>query len=60
MATAPFELPEDFPAQVVKPIYACLEYDPANRPTPAELAGVLEPLVDALPKPKLGGFKPKL
>jgi eukaryotic-like serine/threonine-protein kinase len=60
LVTAPFELPEDFPEQVVKPVYACLEYDPANRPTPAELAGVLEPLVDALPKPKLGGFKPKL
>jgi eukaryotic-like serine/threonine-protein kinase len=45
---------------VVKPVYACLEYDPADRPTPAELAAVLEPLVDALPKPTLGGFKPKL
>jgi eukaryotic-like serine/threonine-protein kinase len=60
LVTPPAELPEDFPAQVVKPVYACLEYDPANRPTPAELAAVLEPLVDALPKPTLGGFKPKL
>jgi eukaryotic-like serine/threonine-protein kinase len=60
LVTPPAELPADFPPQVVKPIYACLEYYPADRPTPAELAGVLEPLVDALPKPKLGGFKPKI
>jgi eukaryotic-like serine/threonine-protein kinase len=56
----PRALPADLPGQVAKPIYACLEYDPTDRPTPAELAGVLEPMVDALPKPKLGGFKPKL
>ncbi len=60
LASGPYELPQDFPEQVTKPIYACLEYSPSNRPTPAELAGVLEPLVDALPKPKIGGFKPKL
>ena len=60
LASAPYALPPDHPQQVTKPIYACLEYHPADRPTPAELAGVLEPLVDALPKPLLGGFKPKL
>ncbi len=60
LVNPPYELPADFPEQVLKPVYACLEYAPANRPTPAELAGVLEPLVDALPKPRLGGFKPKL
>jgi eukaryotic-like serine/threonine-protein kinase len=60
LATAPYALPADLPEQVTKPIYACLEYHPDDRPTPAELAGVLEPMVDALPKPRLGGFKPKL
>jgi serine/threonine protein kinase len=60
LTNPPFELPAELPEQVTKPIYACLAYDPGQRPTPAELAGVLEPLVDALPKPRLGGFKPKL
>ena len=60
LVNPPYGLPADLPEQVTKPIYASLEFTPANRPTPAELAGVLEPLVDLLPKPQLGGFKPKL
>jgi eukaryotic-like serine/threonine-protein kinase len=60
LVTPPAELPGDVPPQVVKPIYGCLEYDPSDRPTPAELADMLEPLVDALPRPPLGGFRPKL
>lgn len=60
LVTSPAALPADFPEQVSKPIYACLEPDPDDRPTPAELAGVLEPLVEALPRPRLGGFKPTL
>ncbi|MGH3356096.1 MAG: protein kinase domain-containing protein, partial [Nocardioidaceae bacterium] len=60
LVNAPYELPPTVPVQVVKPIMASLEYDPGNRPTAAELAAHLEPLVDALPKPRLGGFKPKL
>ena len=31
---------------------------PANRPTADELARLLEPLVDALPAPRLGRFRP--
>lgn len=60
LVTPPKDLPAELPDPVAKPIMACLEYDPAARPTPAELAAALEPLVDALPKPTLGGFKPKL
>lgn len=52
--------PRHVPDAVAKPILACLEPDPAGRPGAAELAGELEPLVAALPKPVLGGFKPKL
>jgi eukaryotic-like serine/threonine-protein kinase len=56
----PAELPSGLPPTAAKAILGALEYDPADRPTPAELAGVLEPLVDALPRPRLGGFKPRL
>jgi serine/threonine protein kinase len=37
---------------------SCLERDPANRPTAAELGDALEPLVDALPPPRIGRFRP--
>ena len=37
---------------------ACLADDPAARPTAAALAATLEPLVDALPRPRLGLFRP--
>lgn len=57
---SPVPMRSGTPAEVSKPILACLEPDPEDRPTPAELAGVLEPLVDALPRPRLGGFKPTL
>lgn len=55
----PEALPKRVPDVVAKPILSCLDQDPANRPTPAELARLLEPLVAMLPRPVLGGFKPK-
>ena len=36
----------------------CLARLPANRPTAAELGDALEPLVDALPPPRIGRFRP--
>jgi eukaryotic-like serine/threonine-protein kinase len=53
-------LPETVPDDLAKPILACLDPDPAARPTPAALAEALEPLMGALPKPRLGGWKPGL
>lgn len=53
----PAAVPRDLPDAVVKPILACLERAPANRPTAVEMARELEPLVMSLPKPVLGGFK---
>ncbi len=38
-------------------IDACLTVDPAARPTPADVAGMLEPMLAALPRPRLAGFK---
>lgn len=56
----PEPVPKRAPDVVTKPILACLDKNPANRPTAAELAQQLEPLVASLPKPVLGGFRPKL
>lgn len=54
----PLPLPDTTPDELAKPLLACLEHDPANRPTAAELAEAFEPLLAALPKPVLGGFRP--
>lgn len=54
----PRPLPDTTPDELAKPLLACLEHDPANRPTAAELAEAFEPLLAGLPKPVLGGFRP--
>jgi serine/threonine protein kinase len=56
----PRPLPRGTHPAVGGPILACLARDPGARPTAAELAGLLEPLVDQLPKPVLGGLRAKL
>lgn len=58
--TPPKPLPDFVPAAVRELIMACLAFDPAGRPTPAELAGRLEPLLAALPAARLSGFKVRL
>ena len=47
---APAPLPEKLPRELRELIMACLDPDPGARPTPAEAAGELELLVDALPR----------
>jgi serine/threonine-protein kinase len=54
------DFPKQVPELVRRPIMACLDPDPAARPSPKELVELLLPLVEALPKPKLGGFRPRL
>jgi serine/threonine protein kinase len=56
----PMLLPEWVPDEIAKPILTCLQPDPARRPAPAELAEAFEPLMGALPKPRLGAWKPTL
>jgi serine/threonine protein kinase len=53
----PMPLPETVPDDLAKPILACLDPDPTARPTPTALAEVFDPLMGALPKPRLGGWK---
>ena len=58
LRAAPRPLPADVPAPLAALVLACLAPDPVDRPTPAALAGCLEPMVDALPAPRLGRFRP--
>jgi len=54
----PSLLAENIPRPLAQAILSCLEKHGANRPTAAELAEVLEPWVAALPRPRLGLFRP--
>lgn len=59
LATGP-KVPEGrLPPALVDLIMSCLERDPGARPTAAELAAELEPLVERLPKPWVSKLKPK-
>jgi serine/threonine protein kinase len=46
------------PAVLEGLLLSCLESHPGDRPSAAELGDALEPLVDALPAPRLGRFRP--
>ena len=51
-------LPDDVPPALAALLTPCLDPQPSNRPTAGELADALEPLVDALPAPRIGRFRP--
>jgi serine/threonine protein kinase len=50
---APRPLPDGTPAEVAKVLHAALDRDPGNRPLPHEVVDALEPVVAALPEPRL-------
>jgi eukaryotic-like serine/threonine-protein kinase len=58
-ALTPAPLSRELPTALADSIYACLARDPAERPAPAELASRLEPVEAALPRPRLGRFRPR-
>jgi serine/threonine protein kinase len=45
---------------LAEPIMSCLAHESAARPRPDELAAVLEPVLGALPKPRLSRLKPRI
>lgn len=51
---------EAIDARLAEVIAACLAPDPAARPTPAEVREALEPIFEALPRPRLSRLKPRL
>jgi serine/threonine protein kinase len=57
-ATLRAALPERVPPSVAGAVSAALEPRPQDRPTAAELGDLLAPMVDALPAPRLGRFRP--
>lgn len=50
----------DAPPAVAEPILACLAHDPAERPTPGDVADALELVLERLPRPKISKLKPRL
>ena len=58
LRSAPLPLPDGVPGVVADLVRACLRPDPADRPAAAEIGDRLEPIVDALPAPRLGRFRP--
>jgi serine/threonine-protein kinase len=60
LVDAPHPLPDHVGPAVSRPILACLERDPAARPSAGEVADDLERVLDALPKPRLSRLKPRV
>jgi serine/threonine protein kinase len=58
LGASPRPLSRDVPAVVAEAVMACLTERPADRPAAAELAALLEPAVAALPRARLGNFRP--
>jgi len=56
----PLPLPDRVGPAVAEPILDCLEFDPAKRPSAAAVADRLEPVLGALPKPRLSKLKPRI
>jgi eukaryotic-like serine/threonine-protein kinase len=60
LVEAPETLDGRVPPAVAEPIMACLAYEPDERPQPGEVASTLEPILGALPKPRLSRLKPRV
>ncbi len=52
--------PDPVPDELAALIMLCLEPDPVRRPEPGDLHAALEPILGALPKPRLSRLKPRL
>jgi serine/threonine-protein kinase len=53
----PYGLPEAVDPDVAKVVYSCMEMRPDDRPTPAEVADALGPVLERSPRGRLAGFK---
>jgi serine/threonine protein kinase len=54
----PAPLPNRVPRELAEVVMWCLEPQPLDRPSPAELAAAVEPWSASLPAPRLGLFRP--
>jgi eukaryotic-like serine/threonine-protein kinase len=55
----PAPLDRRVPPALAGAVMACLEPHPPDRPTAGQLGDALEPLVGALPAPRIGRFRPR-
>jgi eukaryotic-like serine/threonine-protein kinase len=60
LRSEPHALPEHVPAEIRMVVESCLAPEPADRPTPAEVADAFGPVLASQPKGRLGGFKAAL
>jgi serine/threonine protein kinase len=60
LVETPGELAGTVSDALARPIMACLARDPAERPAAAQVAGAMEQVLEALPKPRLSRLKPRL
>lgn len=58
LAREPALLPRRVPTVLAAVVRACMERRPQDRPTAAEVHAALQPVVDDLPRPRLGLFRP--
>jgi serine/threonine-protein kinase len=58
LGEAPRPLPQSVPGPLAAVITSCLRKRPADRPTASDLRETLEPIVAALPRPRIGVFRP--
>ena len=59
LGNAPAPVPDGLRPEVAGAVMSCLAYEPADRPTAAELAATLEPVLAGLPKPWVSKLKPR-
>ena len=55
----PRPLGDRVPAPLAAAVMSCLAFEPGDRPAAGELGDALEPLVAALPAPRIGRFRPR-
>jgi serine/threonine protein kinase len=58
LVLVPEPLPREVPPTLAGLVMRALLYDPADRPSAAELADVLEPVEASLPRPRIGRLRP--
>jgi serine/threonine protein kinase len=60
LAQRALPLEAGIPRDIAAAIMDCLAFEPELRPEPGELAERLEPVLGAMPKPRLSKLKPRL
>ncbi|WP_262848884.1 serine/threonine-protein kinase [Mumia quercus] len=57
LVSRPRRMPYFVPVEVAELVYTCMAPDPRHRPEPRDVALAIEPLMEAMPKARLSGFK---